>query len=587
MIGKLMCGSSGGCVPRRAAIPILIAFPLLLVLHALPGSVSAGPGAAEDLLPERPDAPRWYKDIYSATRAAPTERGARLVDAPRRRYDVSAFISRVIRADLLPKNWQERLIRLKEWMPIPAAHGPDRPADAYHLRFDRAGVRVHVLDCRQYLYVALAADAFKSTSKDAALASLQAAYETVLLRKLPVGRVLGYDAGTGIWRGITLNRDPRENVRGADPTRFGLFWHVGHAIVVLRFQKFEVPGCDTSPTAPLFRHADEKPSKVEESLAHLEGIERPSADDIPALVKILRGLPTLDPPGQLRTRPHETRLLAEAKVLGCRKLVEAVRAIRGDERDVVRLVRHALRAVPREPDLRGQAKKVKRAAIRALWRIDTTEAQKVLNQLVQSEKDPRIVKEAMGALTDRIPKEERAPWSLEQLKVLADEPDSRPQIMVMLIRGLPVDEDLAAINLLRRILHKARDPGVRGECVVRLANWISDPMGVRNSAIRVLKQHLNDGDIRVRAAAIYALGRSGDVRCVRLLAPLAEDRNAQVRWSAAGAICALLGWNPPPIGATEKRKQWFESFKTRLQPVLKSLGALGSFESSEAPVTNR
>ncbi len=175
---------------------------------------------------------------------------------------------------------------------------------------------------------------------------------------------------------------------------FYLAWAVGPGIVVLKFQKFGVPGCDGNAGVPLFVSAQAKPSRAEESLDYIEGITAPSPADIPTLTRTLMRLPLLEPQ-HMRSKPHQTRLLWEAKCLGYKNLLAAVGAVTADTPKGIELVDRALKAVPSDHDMHSQARGLKIAAARAFRRIGTPRADRRRHKIGRGKDDSRILKETV------------------------------------------------------------------------------------------------------------------------------------------------------------------------------------------------
>ena len=373
--------------------------------HAAVGTWPPRTGLHRDLLPERSNAPYWYGLIRNATRGAPEDPGD-LVDLPRRSlYDVTSFITHVLHPDLLPADWQKQLVRVQGW---PIGH-EDRGVDAYHLRFERDGILVHLLDRRGRLVVALAGEQFQNTTEEQALAAQRLAFETVIRPGLCGPAGLHRDPGTGIWcnmGGMQINGKPGGEVvivvkRYHQPIRFHLTTHVCAGVVVFRFGKVEVFGCaDRGPGSPLFRRADAKPDELEMILDELETTETPPTRGIPRLAVILRSLPREIAQIGMRLPTREQRLIATAKRLACRKLADALATIEAEQPDGVALVRQALRALPAERSAGYSRRVVREAAIEALVRIHSPDARALIGSIHSSTTDYRLQRRASEALRD-------------------------------------------------------------------------------------------------------------------------------------------------------------------------------------------
>ncbi len=107
-----------------------------------------------------------------------------------------------------------------------------------------------------------------------------------------------------------------------------------------------------------------------------------------------------------------------------------------------------------------------------------------------------------------------------------------------------------------------------------LSKWITDASEIREDVLGILESHLKDESANVPAAAVRALGESGDPRHLPVLAPVLQDRDKAVQQQAAEAICTRLGWKRPELRSDEQLEAWLEDLKPALPPVLEALDEL-------------
>ena len=528
--------------------------------------------------------PPWYERLVHFTRWPDATHTPRLQEIPDGRYVYEVLITEVLRNDVLARDWKKRVLRLSKWIPkMKAVFTND--LDAYLYRQSSGDGVLHICDTRPFLVVA-----FRSKSDRGFLHDPEKSFRQLTSNLLKIGPVAGWqlrrDNITGMFKGYVRFNVAGESMRSrltatsstglsSSSLSFTLNYVLGNSLVIFEFQKFFVPRCDLNASIALFRAASAKPTTVEKVLDYFEGLKAPSAEDIPQLVIALADLPVLDPRKQ-RSKPYETRLLAKAKYLGYGKLVEALGTVEAHRKDAVQLVRKSLTARPSERDLRGQARKVERTAIAVLKRIGTPDAIMLLKYIAKTTGDSRLAEEIQEWILKGLPERQIHQFALEALQELANDPDSQPQRVTFLMRALPENEDPPGVKLLRSILQRTKNEEVRVACLKNLAEWITDATEVRGDILRILKRHLNDKHWRVRTSSVRAFGQSGDVRCVRLLSPLLDDKDSRVRRAAAKAISRLLGWKTPRIDTPEAEKERLEQLKTRLEPVLKALAELKS-----------
>lgn len=214
----------------------------------------------------------------------------------------------------------------------------------------------------------------------------------------------------------------------------------------------------------------------------------------------------------------------------------------------------------------------------------------VARQADAGKERPTRAGEAVESLERRLramPARAAHAYCLSALQKVANDPDRDPKLIILLMRGLPENEDPPEVAVLRKILRKSHDRAVREECVRSLAEWIADPSEVRDDVLRILGGLLSDPTPRMRARAAYALGKSADLRCMRKLYALLDDPSPQVRGTAAVAIGRLLGWGGPDLRAAGTDDRARDELKRRLGPVLDALGALRKATEGHARSTGR
>ena len=108
--------------------------------------------------------------------------------------------------------------------------------------------------------------------------------------------------------------------------------------------------------------------------------------------------------------------------------------------------------------------------------------------------------------------------------------DVASRTLVLLLRGASTTADTTTLPAVRRFRDDTR-PAVRAAAVEALAALGADPAELLGS--------LDDGDGRVRAAAVAALGRSGDKSLAGAAAARLSDRDHGVRQAAALTLTAM------------------------------------------------
>lgn len=210
----------------------------------------------------------------------------------------------------------------------------------------------------------------------------------------------------------------------------------------------------------------------------------------------------------------------------------------------------------------------------ALSNTKAPDAIEHLRQYAQSVENPRLFAAAMEGVIKSMPKDEGLRLCLEEAEKLAENPDAAVGKLMFFIKGLRQDDDPPQVKVLRKILRKTKNQELRVACLRLLAKWVLDGCEARDDILRTLKAHLMDQHWRVRTSVVRALGQSGDVRCVRLLLPLLDDKDHRVQQASSKAICRLLGWQKPRLDTPEAVRQWTDQLKARLAPVLKALDDL-------------
>jgi HEAT repeat protein len=223
----------------------------------------------------------------------------------------------------------------------------------------------------------------------------------------------------------------------------------------------------------------------------------------------------------------------------------------------------------------GELKAPQRAdAIAALGRAGTPDAQDALRKLAEGAAAPGLDADAMEQVLKGMPEDEARRFCLAQAQALAANPDAQPDKLLFYMRALGPEEDPPQIRVLRRIVAKTQNEKLRTECLRVLASWIAAPAEARGDVLRILEQHLGDGNPRVREAALRALGESGDMRYVVLLSKALDDQDKSVRWSAARATCRLLHWEEPAFKDDGGFNTWREGTRAQLDAALEALNQL-------------
>ena len=173
-----------------------------------------------------------------------------------------------------------------------------------------------------------------------------------------------------------------------------------------------------------------------------------------------------------------------------------------------------------------------------------------------------------------LPEDEARRFCLAQAQAMAANPDAAPDKLIFCVRALGPQEDPPQVRVLRQILRKTQNEKLRTECLRVLASWIAAPAEAREDVLRILEQHLGDGNPRVREAAVRALGESADMRYVVLLSKALDDQDTSVRWSAARAICRLLHWEEPALKDDGSFNTWREGTRAQLDAALEALSQL-------------
>jgi len=493
-------------------------------------------------------------------------------------YAPETLLKEILKDDVLQKGWQGGMIRAPGWIPVLAGVTHNR-LDAYLWRQSFQGGRLHICDTRPFLTVAFWLEGGSSTFTEKPRESLERLTVDLLKLQLPEGYQLQFDEVTGLAKGHALYNVAQTggaatgiNPEKTDVSSFSLSWMLGEQIVIYEFQKFCVPGCDLHPAFPLFRIAGAEQSEVEDAIEYFDGLKTPVPADIPKLARILRSLPEIDPRDQ-RDHPYELKLLSKAKYTGYDKLIAAVKTVTMAED--VSSIRQALDALPKEEDLHGKAREIQRTANEVLRKIATLEGKQVPREMADTAKTPQFDAEAMEQVVKSMPEHEGRRFCLEEAEKLADSPDAEPEKLIFLMRGLRQDYDPPEVRVLRKILRKTRNEKVRVACLRALSKWITDASEIREDVLGILEGRLQDESARVRAAAVRALGHSGEVRYVARLVPALDDADSGVRHQAAEAICTLLGWEPRRVWQEEEEfDAWLGKFKAILPPVLEALHEL-------------
>jgi HEAT repeat protein len=175
--------------------------------------------------------------------------------------------------------------------------------------------------------------------------------------------------------------------------------------------------------------------------------------------------------------------------------------------------------------------------------------------------------------------EEARKYALDEVQKLAQNPDAEPEKLRLLLRGLGPDEDPPQVRVLRQILRRTKDEQVRTDCLAVLSKWITDASEVREDILRILKEPAQDDNPGVRDAVARALGESGDLRWLPVLATMLDDPQPAVRVQAAQAVCELLGWKPATPANDKEADAWQADLRDRLKPILE---ALAKFEEAAA-----
>ncbi len=433
---------------------------------------NAGPDTL--LPPPRVAFKPWYERVFNFTRCPDGAKVPAVVEIPNLEYQPGIVLDEVLRGEFLAQGWEDRIMRVPEWIPQGANVTPCK-LDAYVLRQATAAGILHICDTRPFLVIAFLSQTPGRDFRQTPRPSMDELSAMLLRIALPGNFVIYEGDNTGLVTGRgTCNVVSRgRSATGVNPedarrSAFGLNLYLGENLIVYEFQKFHVPNCNLDPAIPLFRLASVRPTDMERAVERLEALSQPSAQAIPEIVRILQSLPRLDATQQT-PRPYDYRLLSRAKYAGYDKLAAAVQAINPSQEGAVALVKTTLEALPVERGLRSRRTDLQRLAVETLKEIGTPAAHAFLREMARTTDNARVAEDALEVFlkanlkgqSDEVVYE----FCVREMKGqgLAEDPDKYPVETEMLLRAFPKTEE--ALALVRGIQGKTKNAGIREQCV--------------------------------------------------------------------------------------------------------------------------